>query len=173
MATSYELAIAGVLRLAEEGAEALRDLTPLWDGPVTQLLHGFMEEQFDTAGRAGGEPWAPLSPTTLALKAERNRDKMGVLRDSNDLYKSLVHRSDPMNLRDVRPQSLGFGTRVTHDGFPYAVAHQTGWEQRSFMGRPIPPRTVRPRPLAPSQMPDAWLQALSAVIGPYLQERLT
>jgi hypothetical protein len=92
---------------------------------------------------------------------------MGILRDSNDLYRSLVFKGDTQGLRELEAQRAVFGTRVPHAG-----AHQDGIpaERHQVFGRPGPglPR----RPLVPKALPAGVVAALQKGAVAYLTEGL-
>lgn len=54
-------------RRLERFALFISDLRPFWPR-VTRIFIGWMREQFETEGAFAGRPWAPLSPTTIAIK---------------------------------------------------------------------------------------------------------
>jgi hypothetical protein len=167
---SYAIDLGGIAQLTDTIESRIRDFTPLWEGAVDSLARGWMEEQWETEGAAGGNPWVSLSPVTLDLKGRENRRDMGILSHSGALMRSMRNRSDPFELRESTKTEYRKGTRVESNGFPYALAHQTGWTMHSFFGRPVPPRSVRPRYIVPPVLPDAWINALQDVVVRYLEE---
>jgi len=159
-----------VLAFSEEAAERLDDLTPYWEAVADPLLRALYEEVWATEGAlAAGTPWAPLAPTTLALKARRGRANMGTLRDSDRLRDSLTKRGDPGQLRIVTSDAFFLGTAVTNEGAPYPAFLQRGWTMHSIFGHELAePRPVPARPFVPEVLPDAWAEAIARTIRAYL-----
>lgn len=85
---------------------------------VADDLREMIAEQFSTAGRAGGTPWAPLAPSTLQRS---RRPRSGILVSTGALLGSLRDLGAPGHVEELGIQTLLFGTRL-----PYAVFHQTG-----------------------------------------------
>lgn len=145
-----------------------RGLRTVLDGPVDRIVLGFFQAQFATAGAAGGTPWFPLAPTTLAFKRRHGREQMGILRFTNRLWASLTKRASPDGELTVTDSSYRRGTRV-----PYAVMHQQGYTSTSVFGvrRKNPPSVqVQARPLIPpGGLPLGTRAAIVAVIDRYLE----
>lgn len=158
-------AVTKLDQMAQRLGPGMRDV---FDGPVDRIVLGFFSAQFESHGAAGGTPWAPLSPVTLALKARRGRAEMGTLRDSNRLWASLTKRASPDGVLAVTETSYRRGTRV-----PYAAFHQDGWTSTSIFGhrRKHPPaRPVPARPLIPpGGLPLGVRQSVVAAIDRYLE----
>lgn len=139
---------------------AISDLTPIWDGPVDKLVIQFFRRQFLSEGQAGGTPWAPLRPATIALKREEGRQNMGVERFSNRLWASLTKRTGPQVVRRITPDEYERGTSVRA-----AVFAQEGFEATHMFGVPRKhPRRVKPRPLVPEEMPQPFVKAIERYI---------
>lgn len=167
---TYQVDLGGVATITDTIESRIRDFTPLWEGAADTLARGWMKEQWDTEGAAGGNPWLPLAPFTLARKAEEHREDAGVLVHSGALERSMTNRSDPFELRESTKAEYRKGTRVESDGFPYALSHQTGFLMHSFFGRPIAPRSVRPRYIVPPVLPDSWISALQAAVVVFIEQ---
>lgn len=127
--------------------ERARDLRPFLAGDLTNEVHEFFADQFATSGAAGGEPWAPLSPRTLAFKRRYGRAGMGTLRFTNQLWASLTKRGHPLGRRQVTATSLAIGSND-----PKAAKHQEG---RGDAGQNLPRRVLVPDPM-PTDRVDRW-----------------
>jgi len=161
--------LADILKGLGKVESAVTDLTPFWESRMDALVRGWMKEQFETAGAAGGHKWKELSPTTLKLKARAHREKMGILRSSDTLYRSLVFRSHPDQVKIVEPTSFTFGTAVNAGGKPYPAYHQGGYPLKNIFKHKLePPHQVPARPIVPAALPSAWQQALDKAMGEYL-----
>jgi hypothetical protein len=140
------------------------NLAPFFSGPFDASVLQFFRRQFDSAGRAGGEPWAPLRPMTLALKQRFHRGSMGVLRFENRLWASLTKRIGPDTVFHVGPTSYERGTSV-----PWAALHQRGFVVTSVFGKPRRyPRRVPARKLVPDQMPGSLVKAWQSLAVKYV-----
>lgn len=96
---------------------ALADQSPA----LAEIADDFREmitEQFASEGRAGGEPWAPLAPSTL----RRGRPPgSSILVSSGTLLRSLRDAGAVGHLEESDGQTLTIGSSL-----PYALFHQTG-----------------------------------------------
>lgn len=165
MAGQITVRVDGAVAELDRLAARTRDLSPVFNGAVDRIVLGFLRRQFETAGVAGGTPWAPLSEVTLELKARARRARMGILRFSNRLFASLTKRSSPDELFLVTAQSYTRGTRV-----PYALFHQTGYVTGTIFGRARKqPRQVPARPLIPpAGLPQAETDAIARAVERYI-----
>lgn len=134
---------------------ATKDLSPVFDGPITNSVHEMFGRIFDTEGAYINQPWAPLRPSTVAIKNRLGRGEMGILRRFNTLWASLVKRSAPQGYRIVRPQSLTIGTSV-----PYAAKHQQGDPSTH-----LPQRKIAP---SPDEIPAPLLAEWSTLMERYI-----
>lgn len=140
------------------------NLTPVWEGPVDRILRSMFALVFETRGQFIGKPWAPLSPVTEKIKAKMGRLGFGPLRLFDRLYRSLTVRSATDQVKEVTPASMTFGTSV-----PYAHLHQDGWNMKSFMGRPVAPRFILPRKIAPEgELPPTISGQIEAAMLDYV-----
>lgn len=155
-------------------AARLMDFTPYWEAVASPTIAGWFQSVWETEGAViNGSPWAPLSETTIALKAKRNRGTMGILRDSDRLYQSLTVRGDADQLRSVSPSALFYGTAANSGGAPYPLYLQSGWTMHSIFGRAVAPRKVPARPFVPvDRLPDPWAEALRATMLDYVRHGL-
>jgi hypothetical protein len=155
-------------------AERLADFTPYWEAVASPMVAGWFQSIWETEGaNINGAPWAPLSETTLALKAKRGRGAMGVLRDSDRLFHSLTVRGDADQLRNVSPLGLFYGTAANRAGAPYPLYQQKGWTMSKIFGHVIePPRDVPARPFVPASLPGGWGDAIRGTILDYVQHGL-
>jgi hypothetical protein len=103
---------------------------------------------------------------TLALKARAHRDKMGILRRENVLYRSLVNRSDSAGVKEVTARTARFGTSV-----PYARRHQDGWLVTQVFGRPVEAQhNVLPRKIVPKELPATTAKKITLAAMDYLRD---
>lgn len=147
-----EIRLGETLTLLDGLNARVQDLRPVLQGDLTNAVHGFFEDQFRTAGAAGGTPWEPLRPQTLAFKERYGRAGMGVLRFTNQLWASLVKRGHPLGRRLVTKDTLEIGTND-----PKAIKHQDGLE-----GLPK-------RELAPETIPDAYTNRWDELLLRYVE----
>lgn len=129
-ATSVKLALTAIGNRAG-------DLTRVFKGPVDKVVRDFYDRQFKTEGRAGKRQWKQLSPRTLAFKARHRRQRMGILRFTNRLYRSYVNRSGPDSLLVVEPRAYERSSLV-----PYARQHQLGTRWMPARQVPVDPLPV-------------------------------
>lgn len=139
-------------RLLDQIARKTKNLTPLFEGPLTNRIHAFFGEIFATEGAVLGSPWAPLAPATLAAKTRVHRANMGILRRYNTLWASLTKRGAPQGVRVVRPDRLIIGTSV-----PYAAIHQEGRDR-------VPQRVI-----VPDELPAKESRAWESLLARYLE----
>ena len=128
--------LAGAMQILQGLEHALKDLSPVFRGPIDALTTAAFFAQFETRGtRLNGAPWQPLSPTTIALRTRvvrrgavaRTTNRVGMaragfsapLRNTNRLWASLVKSGGPESLRVISPSTYQRGTRVS-----YAALHQ-------------------------------------------------
>lgn len=157
--------LGGAKKLLTGLAGAVKDLSPVFRGPIDRLTTDALIAQFETRGvRLNGAAWAPLSPVTIALRTRvvgsknrrRTTSRVGQaragfatpLRNTNRLWASLVKSGGPEGIRVITPSSYERGTRVG-----YAVHHQTGFWMSQMFGRPVSLRKVPARPLVPDNLP--------------------
>lgn len=175
MQINISLDASAIERAADGMAERLMDFTPYWEAVASPMISGWFQSVWATEGaNINGDPWAPLSKTTLALKARRNREHMGMLRDSDRLYQSLTVRGDADQLRDVSPSGLFYGTAANNAGAPYPLYLQKGWTMHNIFRHQIePPRDVPERPFVPAEaLPDSWAAVLRATMLDYVHHGL-
>lgn len=100
-------------------ADSVEDARPAF-GAIMRIFEAAALRQFASEGAAGGEPWAPLAPSTLARKPAGK----GILENSGRLLNSLVAGGSGGagdSLRFLGRQEMRWGTSV-----PYAAFHQHG-----------------------------------------------
>lgn len=124
-------------------------------------------EQFASEGRAGGTPWAGLSPSALRRK---RRAGSGILYETGALLASLRDPGAPDHVEERTGDSMVLGSRL-----PYALFHQTGtgWgfgrtqSAAGFrLGRGMP---MRPILVVTGERSDAWVEMFRQA----LEERIT
>lgn len=147
----------------------LSNLRPVLDGPIRNSIHQFYKRQFDSEGAVGGEPWQGLSPATLAIKSRLGRAGMGTMQRSRRLWASLTKRGGPEQFVRLTDDSIEVGTQVQNAGFPYAVAMQEGWTQRSVFGKPRKrAKKIRPRKIVPDELPTSLTNAWGSLIADHV-----
>jgi len=152
--TNVEIHLGQTLTMLDGINARARNLKPVLTGDLTNAIHAFFEDQFRTAGAAGGSPWLPLKAQTLAFKARYGRAGMGVLRFTNQMWASLTKRSHPLGRRIVTSDSVEVGTND-----PKAVKHQDGLE-----GLPA-------RKIAPDVVPDEYTDRWDSLLLRYVEGR--
>lgn len=101
--------------------------------PAFRLMYDFVRgverRQFLSRGARGGRKWRDTTPETKAAKARRgSRHVNDVLRDTDDLFRSLTRKRDRNATVRITPDSFLFRTNIS-----YAEPHQKG-------GTPGPPQ---------------------------------
>lgn len=93
------------------------NMTPVFRGGVRKHLQNIVAVNFRTqGGLSTPSPWAPLGSRALAVP-----NRIGMLRVTDRLYKSLTVSNHPDAVFAITPTEVVFGTRV-----PYAEKHQLG-----------------------------------------------
>lgn len=92
--------------------------------PAFELIErdtrGWEKDLFKTDGASGGDPWAPLAPSTVKAKAQAGLDPR-VLQATRALRKSLTVKSDPEHEEIITDDFLVFGSKLDYAGY-----HQKG-----------------------------------------------
>jgi phage gpG-like protein len=130
----------------------VKNLRPVFHGPIDQSVSELFSAQFHTEGAFGGRRWAALSQQTIKQRMQRGRGRGGILRDTSRLWASLVKRGSPEGIRAITDSRYRRGTAV-----PYARFHQEGTKR-------MPQRQVIPDPM-PKVVEDAWVR----IIANYVQ----
>ena len=73
---------------------------------VHQMLVEDHEKYFDMEMSPQGNPWAPLSPVTVAAKGHGT-----ILVDTDEMRRSLVEDSHENHIKEIQPDELFYGTR--------------------------------------------------------------
>lgn len=169
---------AEVEKAIGEIVDRAADFRPVFRGPIDALSTEILRQQFESRGAAlTGARWAPLSPTTIALRTRRVRvnstsgraskrgdawastNRVGQarfgfaepLRNTGRLFASFVKPGGPEGVRVIEPLEYVRGSRVR-----YAALHQTGFMISRIFGRPLrAPVRVPARPILPDRLPDA------------------
>jgi hypothetical protein len=99
--------------------------------PVSDEIFSIRRAQFNTAGKRGGTPWAPLKVSTVS--AIRRANLGGVRhvglpgRASDRMFLALTTRGAPGGVYEERNDELVMGVDVrSARGFPYPVAFTKG-----------------------------------------------
>lgn len=155
--SEYERALVRMLA-------ALSDLRLFWPRLVPVWV-GWMRQRFETEGEFGGEPWAPLSATYLAIK-QRLYPGKGILYASGQLRQET---SRPQ--RVVTPRTLTF--IIPDFGRDDGTQMDPDWFQKGNDNTP-------PRPIIPEQwnvalpsvmqaevdaLAEEWVQEMSVKLG--------
>lgn len=121
---------------------------------IRELVREFLELQFETEGRYGQEPWAPLSRWTLAKKNGRG----SILIDKGNMYRRLTTPGSRSIDMGVRGKTIRATIRDR-----IASIHQTGADYSNG-------RKLVARPLVPEDMPPAFIRDLRNIITGYVLE---
>lgn len=175
--------VAGAREVLRGVRGAVKDLSPVFRGPIDRATTQALVQQFETKGvRLNGAPWQPLSPVTIALRtrvivrkgAARTVNRAGraragfstPLRDTNRMWASLTKSGAPEGLRVITPSSYERGTRV-----PYAAKHQRGFTITQMFGRSLKaPKRVPARPIVPTNLPLDLVQQYEGHLVDYVVE---
>lgn len=157
-----------VLSRLEEIRRRTGDLRPVYRRVVDPEYSRFMRLQFETAGRYGGDPWAPLRQSTIRHRTRAGGNRGGTNRplwDTGRLRASLV-KVGPESIRHIGRTRYVRGTSV-----PYAVYHQEGAILRQWGGHAFTrPRRLRRRPIFPRSMPPRFTSRLLRGMEDYVTE---
>jgi hypothetical protein len=121
-------------------------------GPVRELFHRAMKQQYSTRGRWGGKRWANLKPSTVRRKMYEGTYGKGVLRRTDRLFNALTGRDKQDFEVVVNGKHVSFVVKV-----PYAFRHQQGQ-----------PGRMAARELIPDPMPESFMVALRNRVKGYL-----
>lgn len=175
--------LAGAKALLTGLSGAVKDLSPVFRGPIDEATTRAFEAQFATRGtRLNGAPWQPLSPTTIRLRTRvvsrkgiaRTTNRAGQaragfatpLRNTNRMWASFVKSGGPEGVRIITPSSYERGSSVR-----YAALHQTGFPITQMFGRPLKvPKQVPARPLVPTNLPSDLVAEYEAAMLKYIVE---
>jgi hypothetical protein len=127
-------------------AATMVDLRPFWP-LVVPITIAFFGEQFATEGAAGGAPWAPLAPSTIAEKA-RHGGGTSILVDTGQMRRAASRPS-----RIATPSSLTLTIEDRAIGFA-----QDGTDRAPA------------RPVIPDEMPISFEAELEAVADLYVAD---
>lgn len=115
----------GLLKLDELTVAAATIEVTAWP-EITADVHRMERERFNVQGPG----WAPLSDTTLNIRAKRGSHSTKILIDHGTLVGSLTSSGAEGSVVDTRPDELFVGTNLH-----YAQYHQTGPRQIRVFGR--------------------------------------
>lgn len=176
--------------LAAVGKEA-DDLRPVFrriDSELSQLFR----DQFESRGARFATPWAPISEATIKVriarrmmsKRARRRAANGAgrdtpLRDTNGLWASFTKPGAPGSVRIIEKMNYERGSSYTVDGFPVALAMQTGFKSTHrpvfdkngdvrFIRRKGGPKQVAARPIVPKELPAPVVSAWEGYLYNYI-----
>lgn len=131
----------------------LRNLRRVMTDVVAPEANRMLKKHWDTKGAAFGHRWAPWAPSTLAARIRKGNASMGILRDTDHLFRTLFRaRSTDDRLKVVRG-----GLRLQLNiGVPYGIFHQVGTSN-------MPERQVIPDPL-----PRSFVRTVRALIKDFI-----
>ena len=122
-----------------EMADRARDLRPVWD-EVADVVTSGMDQQFATAGAAGGHPWAPLKPSYRRWKVRHGLSPRTLIA-SGRMRKSLVR--NPMAIDERTPTWADFGSDVAYFKFHQRGTRYMPARRALFWFEPMITRTKR------------------------------
>lgn len=124
--------------------------------PMGEVLHEFVSQRFETQTTPSGQPWAPLSEKTLAIRARRGFRGTRILIVSAMLRNSYTPRIQP----EAHRVSIGPGGPAA----AYAATHHYGRDR------------IRARPALPvgpgGSPPPALVAELRATVADALRSAL-
>lgn len=171
---------------------AVKDWRPVWsriDADLTEQLR----QQFDTRGAHWGTPWPALSEATVRVRiarrmfSKRARSRASSadvrdtpLRDTNRLWASWTKPGAPGSIRVMDALQYQRGSGYTVNGFPVALAHQSGFMSTHkpvfdrmgdvhFVRRKGGPKKVPARQVIPENLPAPVLKAWEGYVVQYIE----
>ncbi len=124
----------------------LSDLRSLWPSVVPIFIR-WLSEQFSTEGAWGGDPWAPLAPSTVAFK-QKHFPGRGILYASGDL-----RRAASRPKRTATPRTLTLSIEDDKAGY-----HQEGTSR------------MPARPIIPARLPMSAQRDLDHAAEEYVSD---
>lgn len=140
------------LRGIELAALRSGNLERVLAGPVDKYITAFLVQQFVSEGSAGGAPWAPLSPETIANRKKPGRGRGGIGRDTNQMWSSLVKSPSTEGYTRISANTYERGSTVKH------MWYFAGGTKR----QPA-------RPVWPQVMPDSVVERIGKAITDYVE----
>lgn len=142
-----------------------RDLRSFFRGVVDPSVTEWLKSQFESEGRAGGSPWAPVRPLTVLLRNRPGHGRGGfhhgfravVGQDVRRMWASFTKSGGPDSVRTILPQFYERGSsnkaaHLFHSGYrSFVFGHATG---RRVPARPIIPDKI------PSFLTRKWERSL-------------
>lgn len=110
---------------------ALADFRPIWDEVADHWYYPMMEDQFHSAGAAGGTPWQPLSAAYEEWKG-KHFNFMPMLRLHDDLYPSFVRKGAKGNIDRRERDFAEWGSSDP----------KARWHHEGVQGRNLPSRQI-------------------------------
>lgn len=154
---------AAAEEMLEGVSSRMKDLSPVFAGPVDERVTQFLVEQFESEGSAGGTPWAPLTSLTLLLRSRYGAGGSRILYEFGRLFAAAT---GPESLRRITATEYSRGVDS-----PIAGIQQTGWISRSIFGHPRRnPVTVPARPIIPNILPQGFVDDVSGIVTRYVAE---
>lgn len=96
---------------------------------MAQFFYDLEKEMFASEGASGGEKWAPLAPSTVRDKLKHNKP-LTILRDTDDLYRSLTRPNAKGSRMVVTRHGLEIGTTLHYGAIHYAGSPKTKLPRR-------------------------------------------
>lgn len=177
--------------LAELGHE-VKDARPVFhriDRDVSTLLR----EQWQSRGARLGSPWTPVTPATIKIRinrrmmtkkararASRAAGADTPLYDRGGLYSSFTKPGAPGSIRIIDKLNYERGSGYNVDGFPVALAMQTGFKSTyrpvfdkmgdvTFVRRKVP-KQIGARVIIPENLPAPIVSAWEGYFVQYLEK---
>lgn len=132
--------------------ERVGNLGPVFEGPVSDYVSQYLQEQFDSEGSAHGQKWAPLAKSTIRNRRRAGHGKGGIGVDTGRMWSSLVSAPSPDSIIVITPMSYHRRSTV-----PY-----TRYFNRGRQGQPA--RTIHRR-RSPNSV---FIRTLTTIINNYL-----
>lgn len=131
----------------------LRNLRKLMVEGVAPAANRMLRRHWDSKGAAFGHAWAAWAPSTLAARIRKGNAGMGLLRDTDHLFRVLFRGRST----DDRLRVVAGGLRLQlNTGVPYGIYHQVGTSH-------MPERQIIPDPL-----PRSFVREVRGIVRDYL-----
>jgi len=149
-----------------------QDFRPFFLETVDPSMTEFLQDQFQTEGRAGGSPWAPLAPFTVQWKMRAGQGRAGpskVGQDTRRMWAAFTKPGAPGSVRTIRKRYYERGADAprTKDGKSIPALFQSGYPSVVF-GFPTG-RTVPARPIIPERIPGSLRKKWERAMARYLE----
>jgi hypothetical protein len=153
---------------------AISDMSSFFANEADQVVRDWFREVFRTKGAILGRPWAPRTPTTLALyksMGKKVNGDVGIL--SGRMRTALTRKNAAEATVTVDKTTYSRTIDVTANGAPYPKFFAGGWRSDQMFGKPKRPYAVPPRPLTVANMPPAFTNKLENAAQKWIAKRLS